>query len=328
MQAGTDVVVQLLPEQGRGGQLVAELASSGRRVECFQLALEDSARRGGGIAEVRGALRQDPQRRLCGRTRHADRLRRSITDEEWTRTFALDTHACFNLVHATLPVLKEQKGGSLTAVTTTQFSRHVPMSVLSSAPKAAIESMLQVVAREYGRYGVRANSVRSGWLDGGKFADGIGGQVSDKAKQAIVATIPLGALGDPSDVANAVVFLASRQARYVTGEASRSTAAGSCEPRPPCRAVSRSRPATRRSPTWRDVCGRRPLARSRDGRDWSQGVPLAYLQELVGYWGEGYDWRSREARINRFPQFRVRVGDLRIHCITSARSTRTRCRCC
>jgi 3-oxoacyl-[acyl-carrier protein] reductase len=65
---------------------------------------------------------------------------------------------------------------------------------------------------------VRANSVRSGWLAGGKFADGIGGQVSDKAKEAIVATIPLGALGDPSDVAHAVVFLASREARYITGE--------------------------------------------------------------------------------------------------------------
>jgi 3-oxoacyl-[acyl-carrier protein] reductase len=79
--------------------------------------------------------------------------------------------------------------------------------------------MLQVAAREYGRYGVRANAVRSGWLDGGKFADGIGGQVSDKAKQAIVASIPLGMLGQPDDVANAVVFLSSRQARYVTGEA-------------------------------------------------------------------------------------------------------------
>jgi NAD(P)-dependent dehydrogenase (short-subunit alcohol dehydrogenase family) len=143
----------------------------------------------------------------------------ALTEEQWVGTFQLDTHACFNLVHATLPILKEQRGGNLTAITTTQYSRHVPMSVMSSAPKAAIESMMQVVAREYGRYGVRANSVRSGWLAGGKFADGIGGQVTDKAKQAIVATIPLGALGDPSDVANAVVFLASRQASYITGEA-------------------------------------------------------------------------------------------------------------
>jgi pimeloyl-ACP methyl ester carboxylesterase len=47
--------------------------------------------------------------------------------------------------------------------------------------------------------------------------------------------------------------------------------------------------------------------------DWSQGVPLAYLQELIAYWRDGYDWRAREARINRFPQLRVAVGGLRIH---------------
>ena len=142
-----------------------------------------------------------------------------LTEEQWVTTFKLDTHACFNLVHAALPILKEQRGGSLTAVTTTQFARHVPMSVMSSAPKAAIESMMQVAAREYGRYGVRANSVRSGWLAGGKFADGIGGQVTEQAVKAIVANIPLGALGDPAHVADAVVFLSSRQAAYITGEA-------------------------------------------------------------------------------------------------------------
>lgn len=47
--------------------------------------------------------------------------------------------------------------------------------------------------------------------------------------------------------------------------------------------------------------------------DWSQGIPLAYVQELVRHWAETYDWRAREARINAFPQVRVRVGDLRIH---------------
>jgi pimeloyl-ACP methyl ester carboxylesterase len=47
--------------------------------------------------------------------------------------------------------------------------------------------------------------------------------------------------------------------------------------------------------------------------DWSQGVPLEYLRELVAYWLDQYDWRAREARINRFPQFRARVGELGIH---------------
>jgi pimeloyl-ACP methyl ester carboxylesterase len=49
--------------------------------------------------------------------------------------------------------------------------------------------------------------------------------------------------------------------------------------------------------------------------DWSQGVPLAYLQEVVNYWAKQYDWRAREARLNRFAQFKTRLGGLDIHFI-------------
>ena len=219
VQAGTDVAFTYNRNKEAADGLVAELASSGRKVECLQLALEESAAVAARVGEVRSRHGRIHSVVYAAGPTTPIGFVGALTEEQWVGTFQLDTHACFNLVHATLPILKEQRGGNLTAITTTQYSRHVPMSVMSSAPKAAIESMMQVVAREYGRYGVRANSVRSGWLAGGKFADGIGGQVTDKAKQAIVATIPLGALGDPSDVANAVVFLASRQASYITGEA-------------------------------------------------------------------------------------------------------------
>lgn len=219
VQAGTDVAFTYNRNKDAAEGLLAELAPSGCKVECLQLALEDSATVAARVAEIQSRHGRIHSVVYAAGPATPIGFVGALTEEQWVGTFQLDTHACFNLVHATLPILKEQRGGSLTAITTTQYSRHVPMSVMSSAPKAAIESMMQVVAREYGRYGVRANSVRSGWLAGGKFADGIGGQVSDKAKQAIVATIPLGALGDPSDVANAVVFLASRQASYITGEA-------------------------------------------------------------------------------------------------------------
>ena len=47
--------------------------------------------------------------------------------------------------------------------------------------------------------------------------------------------------------------------------------------------------------------------------DWSQGVPLGYLQELCGYWAREYDWRSTEARLNALPQFRTSIDGLGIH---------------
>jgi pimeloyl-ACP methyl ester carboxylesterase len=47
--------------------------------------------------------------------------------------------------------------------------------------------------------------------------------------------------------------------------------------------------------------------------DWSQGVPLAYIRELCGYWADGYDWRATERRLNALPQFRTEIDGLGIH---------------
>jgi epoxide hydrolase len=49
--------------------------------------------------------------------------------------------------------------------------------------------------------------------------------------------------------------------------------------------------------------------------DWSQGLPLSYAQEVCKYWLEKYDWRAREARLNRFPQFKTQIDGLGIHFI-------------
>jgi epoxide hydrolase len=49
--------------------------------------------------------------------------------------------------------------------------------------------------------------------------------------------------------------------------------------------------------------------------DWSQGLPLAYAKDLAAYWAEGYDWRTREAALNRFDQFTTEIDGLAIHFI-------------
>jgi pimeloyl-ACP methyl ester carboxylesterase len=47
--------------------------------------------------------------------------------------------------------------------------------------------------------------------------------------------------------------------------------------------------------------------------DWSQGIPLAYVQDVCAYWADKYEWRAREARLNRFPQFRTPIDGVGIH---------------
>src|SRR5580704_14713221 len=49
--------------------------------------------------------------------------------------------------------------------------------------------------------------------------------------------------------------------------------------------------------------------------DWSQGLPLAYAREVAAYWLDKYDWRAREARLNRFAQFKTTIDGLGIHFI-------------
>src|SRR4051794_5891309 len=50
---------------------------------------------------------------------------------------------------------------------------------------------------------------------------------------------------------------------------------------------------------------RPPWPEREAGEDWSQGIPLAYVQEVCEYWRTAYDWRAREAHLNQFPQFRI-----------------------
>jgi epoxide hydrolase len=49
--------------------------------------------------------------------------------------------------------------------------------------------------------------------------------------------------------------------------------------------------------------------------DWSQGVPLAYLESLCRHWADGYDWRAREERLNAFAQYRTEIEGVGIHFI-------------
>ena len=78
------------------------------------------------------------------------------------------------------------------------------------ASKAALESYSRSAAMELGRYGITVNVVAPGPIQTG--------WISPEAEQPIVEDIPLGRMGQPDDVADVVVFLASEQARWVTGQ--------------------------------------------------------------------------------------------------------------
>ena len=131
---------------------------------------------------------------------------------------AADAAGFFAVVRAALPLLRRSQG-SVVAVTTAATSRFPVRDGLSSVPKAAVEALVRALAVEEGRYGVRCNAVGPGMLTDGMAARLIGsGELDADALATTRGNIPLRRFGTAADVAEAVCFLASDRAGFVTGQ--------------------------------------------------------------------------------------------------------------
>jgi len=130
----------------------------------------------------------------------------------------LDIFGCYHLIHAALPHLRKARG-AVVAISTPAVRRYAVKDILSAAPKAAIETIVRGVAAEEGRFGVRANCVGSGvLLDGMYDALVAKGDFTDRFLEATKDILALKRLGRASEVADAVGFLASDRASYITGQ--------------------------------------------------------------------------------------------------------------
>ncbi|CAI9403686.1 SDR family NAD(P)-dependent oxidoreductase [Nocardioides sp. T2.26MG-1] len=131
---------------------------------------------------------------------------------------AADAAGFFAVVRPALPALRDAQG-SVVAVTTAATARYPVRDGLSSAPKAAVEAIVRALAAEEGRYGVRVNAVGPGMLTDGMAARLIGsGDLDDAALAAARRNIPLRRFGTATDVAEAVCFLASDRAGFISGQ--------------------------------------------------------------------------------------------------------------
>ena len=141
-----------------------------------------------------------------------------VTPEQWRNTMDWDVNGFFHVAHAALPHLRESHG-SIVFVSSAGLKRFPPGDVLSVAPKGAIEALIRGIAREEGRYGVRANNVAVGVVDAGMFPKLVErGELSQEWIDAATRNTPLRRFGKPSEIADAAVFLASSRARYITGQ--------------------------------------------------------------------------------------------------------------
>jgi len=132
----------------------------------------------------------------------------------WREWLEGDLLAAINLAQAGLPHLRQSRGAYV-AVSTYQADLIEVRGAPSAISKAAVDRMVAVIAKEEGRFGVRANTVRCGWFDveaNQRLFEKYPGLREEKVKG-----IPLRQLGQPEDIANVMLFLCSRRAAFVTG---------------------------------------------------------------------------------------------------------------
>ncbi|MFI0962525.1 SDR family NAD(P)-dependent oxidoreductase [Streptomyces sp. NPDC021080] len=197
----------------------AEFADQDRRVRALRLDLGEEEAVAAAVAETAAAL-GGLHTLVHAAGPHVPMVHLSrVAPSEFRTQLDADAGTFFNLVHPALPLLRESRG-SVVAVTTVATRRYPVRDGLSAGPKGAVEAVARALAAEEGRYGVRVNCVGPGMLTDGIAARLIGsGELDDTALEITRRNTPLRRFGSARDVAEAVAFLASDRAGFITGQA-------------------------------------------------------------------------------------------------------------
>ncbi|WP_067124797.1 SDR family NAD(P)-dependent oxidoreductase [Microtetraspora malaysiensis] len=142
----------------------------------------------------------------------------TVSPAALTEQLNADVTGFFTVARCALPALRASRG-SIVAVTTAATRRYPVRDGLSAGPKGAVEALARGLAAEEGRFGVRVNCVGPGMLTDGMSARLLAsGDLDQRALDVAMGNIPLRTFGSADDVAEAVCFLASDRARFVTGQ--------------------------------------------------------------------------------------------------------------
>jgi 3-oxoacyl-[acyl-carrier protein] reductase len=141
-----------------------------------------------------------------------------MTDNKWDRTLDVDLKGVLRIVRAAAPGMKARRSGAIVALssisgTTYGWDEHAHYS----AAKAGVIGLVRGLAIELARSGIRVNGVAPGVIRTAQ-ALSVEHSLGPEKLEAMASSIPLGRVGEPADVADVIAFLASDEARYITGQ--------------------------------------------------------------------------------------------------------------
>ena len=142
-----------------------------------------------------------------------DKLLMAMSDDDFTSVINTNLLGTFHTIKCLIRSFLRQKGGSIINISSVSGIIGNVGQANYSASKAGIIGLTKTVAREYASKGIRVNAVAPGFIGTDMVEN-----MTEEAKKQIESKVPLGRIGQPSEIAEAVAFLASDRASYITGQ--------------------------------------------------------------------------------------------------------------
>ena len=146
------------------------------------------------------------------------------TQAEWEDAFALNLRSAVDFARAVIPHMQKQQWGRIITISSITVKQPQPQLVLSNAIRAGIMGLVRSLANEFGKDGITANNVGPGYTATDRLIElaqrrsTATGKSTKEVEQAWIDQIPVGRLGKPEEIADAIVWLASEKASFITGQ--------------------------------------------------------------------------------------------------------------
>ena len=210
--AANGAVVVAAARGDNAQRTVDAIRSAGGQAEAVSLDVTDAAAAEAAIADtVQRHGRVDILVNNAGITR--DQLMLRLKREDWDAVLATNLTSAYTLTQAVLKPMIRQRSGRIVCISSVVGQSGNPGQANYAASKAGLIGFAKAVALEVASRNITVNVVAPGMIE-----TDMTGAIAEKAREAMLARIPLGRLGAPDEVAAAVSFLASDEAAYITGQ--------------------------------------------------------------------------------------------------------------
>ncbi len=143
----------------------------------------------------------------------------TVSDADWRRIFAINLDGAFHLIRAAAPLMKAAGRGSIVNISSGAGRSHSLTGIQAYASaKAGLIGLTRQTARELGPFGIRVNSIAPGFIRSNPATERQWEAMGAEGQRRLVENIALRRLGRPEDIARAVVFFASEDAAWITGQ--------------------------------------------------------------------------------------------------------------